>query len=78
VSASAIECEPGDPYDLDMSPAAHIGVLALVVLDLALGGALVHRWAGRPALIAFEFAVLLGYAVLVLGFYPFRKPPAEP
>lgn len=61
-----------------MSPAAHIGVLALVVIDLALGGALIHRWAGRPALIAFEFAVLLGYAVLVLGFHPFRKPPAEP
>lgn len=60
-----------------MSPAAHVGVLALVVLDLALGGALVHRWAGRPALIVFEFLLLLGYAIFVLGLFPFRTRPPE-
>ncbi len=60
-----------------MSLAAHAGILLLVIVDLAFGGPLVHNWLGRPGLLAFEFALLLGYALFVLGLNPFRRNPPE-
>jgi hypothetical protein len=56
-----------------MSLIAHLGTLALLVLDLALGGPLVSRYAGRWALAGFEFALILGYMLLVLQFVPWRN-----
>lgn len=49
-----------------MSLVAHLAVLGLVLLDLMLGSPAVGRFAGRWAAIGFEFAVVLGYLLLVL------------
>ena len=55
-----------------MSLIAHLGTLALLVLDLAVGGPLISRFAGRWALIGFEFVLILGYMLLVLQLVPWR------
>ena len=54
---------------------AHLGVLGLVLLDLLLGSPVVSRFGGRWAAVGFEFAVILGYIVLVLPAWR-RTPPA--
>lgn len=55
-----------------MSLIAHLGTLGLLILDLALGGPLISRLAGRWALVGFEFLLILGYMLLVLQFVPWR------
>ena len=55
-----------------MSLFAHLATLALVILDLAVGGPVVHHLAGRWGLIGFEFLLILGYMLLVLQLVPWR------
>ena len=55
-----------------MSLVAHVGTLALLILDLAVGGPVVGRLAGRWGLIGFEFLLILGYLLLVLQLAPWR------
>lgn len=57
-----------------MSLIAHVGVLALLLVDLALGGQIVSRYLGRYPTIAFEFAIILGYVLFVLQWLPWRRP----
>jgi hypothetical protein len=45
---------------------AHLAVLGLVVLDLVVGAPVAGRFGGRWAAVGFEFAIVLGYIVLVL------------
>jgi len=45
---------------------AHLAVLGLVVLDLVVGAPVVGRFGGRWAAVGFEFAIVLGYILLVL------------
>ncbi len=49
-----------------MSLTMHLAVLGVLILDLALGGWLIGRVAGRLATTAFEFAMIFGYIVFVL------------
>jgi nitrate/nitrite transporter NarK len=55
-----------------MSILTHAGILALLVVDLIFGGSLVDRFGGRWATSAFEFALILGYILLVLQLMPWR------
>ena len=57
-----------------MSFLAHLAVLGLLVLDLAAGGPVVDKVAGRWGLIGFEFLLILGYALFVLNLAPWRRP----
>jgi hypothetical protein len=57
-----------------MSLISHLGVLALLVLDLAVGAPIVDKLAGRWALIGFEFLLILGYVLCVLQWQPWRRP----
>ena len=57
-----------------MSLVAHLGTLALLIVDLAVGGPVVGRLAGRWGLAGFEFALILGYLLLVLQLVPWRRP----
>jgi hypothetical protein len=59
---------------LSMSLIAHLGTLALLIVDLAVGGPLISRLAGRWGLIGFEFLLILGYMLLVLQLLPWRRP----
>ena len=61
-----------------MSLIGHLGALALLVIDLAVGGPVVSRLAGRWALIGFEFVLILGYMLLVLQLAPWRRPGGPP
>jgi hypothetical protein len=61
-----------------MSLIGHLGTLALLVIDLAVGGPVVSRLAGRWGLIGFEFVLILGYMLLVLQFAPWRRPGGPP
>jgi hypothetical protein len=61
-----------------MSLVAHLGTLALLIVDLAVGGPVVHHLAGRWALTGFEFALILGYVLLVLQLIPWRRPGGPP
>jgi len=45
---------------------AHLAVLGLVVLDLVVGAPVASRLGGRWAAVGFEFAIVLGYILLVL------------
>jgi hypothetical protein len=56
-----------------MSPISHLLVLGLVAIDLFFGGELVRRFGGRWATIAFEFALILGYLLIVLQLLPWRR-----
>lgn len=55
-----------------MSLIAHLGTLGLLIIDLAVGGPLISRFAGRWALVGFEFVLILGYMLLVLQLVPWR------
>ena len=55
-----------------MSLIAHLGTLAVLIVDLAVGGPVVSHLAGRWGLIGFEFVLILGYMLLVLQFVPRR------
>jgi hypothetical protein len=57
-----------------MSLIAHLGTLALLIVDLAVGGPLISHLAGRWGLIGFEFLLILGYMLLVLQLLPWRRP----
>jgi hypothetical protein len=57
-----------------MSLIAHLGTLALLIVDLAIGGPLIDQLAGRWGLIGFEFLLILGYMLLVLQLLPWRRP----
>ena len=57
-----------------MSLVAHLGTLAVLIVDLAVGGPVVSHLAGRWGLIGFEFVLILGYMLLVLGLVPWRRP----
>jgi hypothetical protein len=56
-----------------MSLFTHLGVLALLLLDLVFGGPVVGRFGGRWAVIGFEFVLILGYVLLVLQWQPWRR-----
>lgn len=56
-----------------MSLAAHVAVLGVLVLDLILGATIVHDFLGRWASVGFEFAMILGYVLLVLQWVPWRN-----
>ena len=49
-----------------MSLTMHLVVLAVLILDLLLGGQAMRAIGGRFAATAFEFAVILGYVIFVL------------
>jgi hypothetical protein len=57
-----------------MSLIAHLGTLAVLIVDLAVGGPLIDQLAGRWGLIGFEFLLILGYMLLVLELLPWRRP----
>jgi len=57
-----------------MSFLAHVAVLGLLVLDLAVGGPVVGKLAGHWGVIGFEFLLILGYALFVLQVAPWRRP----
>jgi hypothetical protein len=52
---------------------SHVAVLGVLLLDLALGGAVVERLGGRIAMTGFEFAIILGYVLFVLQWLPWRN-----
>ncbi len=56
-----------------MSLISHLVVLGLLIIDLAVGGPLIDQLAGRWGLIGFEFLLILGYMLLVLGIVPWRR-----
>lgn len=56
-----------------MSLISHLIVLGLVGIDLFFGGELVGRFGGRWATIGFEFALILGYLLIVLQLLPWRR-----
>ena len=60
-----------------MSILAHVVVLGLLVLDLAVGGPVVDKLAGRWVLMGFEFVLILGYALFVLNLAPWRRPRGD-
>ena len=51
-----------------MSLTMHLVALALLVLDLAVGGWAIGRLGGRFAAYGFEFVMILGYIVFILQF----------
>ncbi len=57
-----------------MSLISHLAVLGLVVIDLVVGSPVVGHLAGRWAAIGFEFAILVGYVLLILQWLPWRRP----
>jgi hypothetical protein len=61
-----------------MSLIAHLGTLAVLIVDLAVGGPLISHLAGRWGLIGFEFLLILGYMLLVLQLLPWRRPGGGP
>lgn len=56
-----------------MSLAAHVGVLGLLLVDLSIGGHVISHSLGRYPTMAFEFAIILGYVLCVLQFFPWRR-----
>ena len=56
---------------------AHLAVLGLVVVDLVVGAPVVGRFGGRWAAVGFEFAIVLGYILLVLPAWR-RGPGGSP
>ena len=57
-----------------MSFSMHLAVLGVLIIDLALGAPMAGQLAGRWAIIATEFILILGYVLLVLQWLPWRKP----
>ena len=57
-----------------MSLTTHVAVLALLILDLTIGGPFIDHLVGRWALLSFEFLLILGYVLLVLQWQPWRRP----
>jgi len=49
-----------------MSLGMHVAALALLILDLVVGGWTIERFGGEWALTAFEFLLILGYIIFVL------------
>ncbi len=60
-----------------MSFGTHLAVLGLLIIDLALGAPLAGHFAGGWAIAASEFALILGYVLLVLQWLPWRRPGSD-
>lgn len=56
-----------------MSLSMHLAVLGLLIIDLALGAPMAGHLAGRWAIVAAEFFLILGYVLLVLQWQPWRR-----
>ncbi len=53
---------------IEMSLTMHLVALALLILDLSVGGWAIGRLGGRFAAYGFEFVMILGYIVFILQF----------
>jgi hypothetical protein len=60
-----------------MSFGMHLAVLGLLILDLAMGAPVAGHFAGRWALVASEFLLILGYVLFVLQWQPWRRPGSD-
>ena len=57
-----------------MSFSMHLAILGVLIIDLALGAPMVGDLAGRWAIVAAEFGLILGYVFFVLQWLPWRRP----
>jgi hypothetical protein len=60
-----------------MSFAAHLAVLGVLIIDLALAAPMIGDVAGSWAILAVEFFLILGYVLCVLQWQPWRRPRGE-
>ena len=57
-----------------MSFGAHLAVFGLLILDLVLGSSAIDRLWSHWGAVGFEFAIILGYVLLVLQWWPWKRP----
>ena len=57
-----------------MSFLAHVGVFGLLIVDLLFGSFAVERLWSHWGAVGFEFAIILGYVMLVLQWWPWKRP----
>jgi len=60
-----------------MSFSMHLAILGLLIIDLALGAPMAGQLAGRWAIVAAEFFLIVGYVLLVLQWLPWRRQGSD-
>lgn len=60
-----------------MSFSMHLAILGVLIIDLALGAPMVGDLAGRWAIVAAEFFLIVGYVLLVLQWLPWRRQGSD-